>query len=102
METETTVTIDGWDDESYPCLADLGQRWNGFVASPRFTRETVQKITDTLAEIGDDTFAFTKNGALVQIDETGSEFELWEPDADGRYALGAFAWCWVETEEVQA
>jgi hypothetical protein len=81
------------EDYLGPFVAEVlrDRRWNGW-ACPRFTREQAQQI----AEASPDHGAWSWEGdVLVCVDSSGvAEPERWEPDADGKYAVGAFAWIW--------
>ncbi|SRR6266545_703202 len=91
----------------------VDQRWSGWVI-PRFTRAVAQRVaadittTNTAPHVhpldaevlrfdGDDVL-------LVRAPGTAEEevLERVEPDADGRYGIGGFRWCWSRTEAAPA
>lgn len=88
-----------------------GETWNGWVI-PRFTREVAELLmadvnAATPSDIADEreTLQWSPNGRAIQMirtmwDAAGDDgvpetsVETIEPDADGRYAIGARAWIW--------
>jgi len=83
-----------------------GFTWHGF-AVPRFTRDVVAAIVadnDTLAAgCPPGTVEQVRlRGDLVEIvDAPGTpdeRVEVLRPDADGRYRIGAYRWCWETTD----
>jgi len=88
---------------------DPAQRWNGFIAAPFIDALSAVQVLDWIGadhEYGV-TYGFTDSGVLVvhdvqYSDPESSDYdpqysgEVYPPDADGLYALGAFAWVWTE------
>lgn len=94
----------GYDGSHYPALADTSERWNGFLAAPRFDRATVERIAaDFDADPNSAKLTIDDDGVWAWWDEYADEYpdprgELYEWDADGRVALGAYGWTWCEEE----
>ena len=89
-------------------LAD--QRWNGWVI-PRFSREVAQRVVADLNAVnaaGDvDPFEAElarfdgDNILIIQAPGTDEEqiVERVTPDAEGRYRLGGYRWCWSRVDK---
>jgi len=96
------------DGHSFPALVDLGERWNGWLC-PRFDRTIVGRVVDwlngeraTAPECDRPDYAHaTWTGTTILLSECGdaSAPERIEPDADGRYSLGAYSWCWEPVQQ---
>jgi hypothetical protein len=77
------------------------ETWNGF-AVPAFTLAQVRQLA---AEFAASPSPFPEEDDVLHVDEDGtvwvdvahSTHEDYEPDADGRYAIGAFQWAWEFT-----
>lgn len=95
MTTYTRVTID--EERCFPALVD-SQRWNGFLAAPRFSSGVVD---DILSHHG---INYVWEGSTVVVfdenapDPYGDDADPTAPDGDGLYPLGAFGWTWVECD----
>jgi hypothetical protein len=106
---EQLVTI--WmsdDDPGFPALVS-DRRWNGWL-SPLFRREVAEAVVDwTNATYARDKERFGDDGSgfrarwdgdeILLIDDTFADDPDYEPtrykpDSDGRYAVGAWMWCW--------
>lgn len=72
---EVLVSIDTAGGE-VAAPARVTGTWNGW-AVPGFRREVADAIVRRFAESGEDDVA------------------LGDPDADGRYGIGAWEWCWA-------
>ena len=98
------------DRTTFATFAAEMQRWNGFVAAPYFDPPELRRLlADMEAEIAADPegsretvperFAWV-GGKLIHTDlRYGEPPDEIEPDAFGRYAIGAFAWTWYEVEQ---
>jgi hypothetical protein len=98
----------GIDDEQFPAY-DNGLRWNGWVC-PTFRREVAEQVTAYFNQINaagpwpedQDYFVWVGDRIVhihgAYIDEPDYTPVLIEPDADGRYAIGAMAWTWRRTD----
>lgn len=98
------VTIDG-QNGPYPAKADPSERWNGFLAQPWFTRETVQRIVDDLREenLTESTFEWRgENGDVLVELLDGEEIDSWGPGPNDLYAVGGYGWCWTEAPKPDA
>jgi hypothetical protein len=74
------------DGFAFPGFHDPAITWNGFVC-PSFTPEVAARIAQHCNLV-------LRDGAYVEnTDEDGAE-EIYRVGADGRYAIGAYAWCW--------
>lgn len=80
------------DDRLGPFACELnGQRWNGW-ACPRFTRETALQVAAAVER----STRWDGDVLLTTYDESDEdEWERWEPDAEGFYHVGSWAWCWT-------
>ena len=81
--------------------------WNGF-APPMFTRDQIDLMIEQLdrwhaenadSEIREGPFEVQRQGEVVVVlEEYTSEDEMdvkvYEPDADGLYAVGCWEWAW--------
>ena len=83
-------------------------RWNGWIAEPRFDRATVDRIAAMLERDRADgsPSRIEWDGATAILHDDGAEQdwpdqspERIAPDPDGRYAIGAYSWCWYEWDE---
>lgn len=82
-------------------------RWNGW-ATPAFDREVAEKVIAWVAKgyegYDEPPTTFAWDGDVLVMsnheyeDDEGWEPERIEPDADGRYGIGAFSWVWSEIE----
>ncbi|MDH6189153.1 hypothetical protein M2168_002185 [Streptomyces sp. CZ24] len=108
------------DTHRYPALIDPDERRDGFV-KPWFDLETVRRIAaDTkvhAAKYGRDSVDTVH--VLVRDDDEGvshvdvlaicwmnlhdldvaDAVEIVKPNAEGRYAIGGFDWCWYQLDE---
>lgn len=99
MTTTTgNVTIDGVT--VFRATYDPALRWNGWLGAPAFDRAEVERVIEWAKD--DNTFAWdgdvlvhTENDYAAD-DPEGYEPERIEPDAEGRYSVGGFNWCWSE------
>jgi hypothetical protein len=92
-------------------------RWNGFIADPRFDRVEAEDIVQYINESNaqnrtpdggipvEGTFFTWAGDLLIRFEWDGNTFgdaepkyerSLIEPDANGRYAIGAYSWVWYE------
>lgn len=79
-------------------------RWNGWIAEPTFDRTTVDRIAamldrDRAAGLESDRIVWRADGSTLTLDrpsEPDWPGEIIAPNAAGRYAIGAFSWCWYE------
>lgn len=103
-EQDAMVTLDCLAS-SYRCKADLTDRWNGFVAAPRFEKAELMRLLSDLMDATEDpgfdhiSYAFDVDGTLVSYDEAGTHIEGWDPDPDGLYAFGERSFAWIEHED---
>lgn len=82
------------------------ERWNGFLC-PRIDALAAVAVLTHLAAQQPPSIAWTfgRSGALVVIDldyvttaeNIGECVEVYEPNADGLYALGSWGWTWSES-----
>lgn len=76
-------------------------RWNGWLC-PHIDPLSVEQVMAWLGEMEEDqpspTHEWREDGALLLTEYDGLDAytEVLEPDADGLYALGAYAWVWSE------
>lgn len=102
MTRQTYVTGDWRADDAPPLPAMVAdETWNGWMI-PRFDLATAEYIVREQADLrdtlGDEVDALEWYGkTLVMRHDDGSEERI-ERDADGRYGIGAMAWCWYEVE----
>lgn len=103
---ERAILVSCGDFGPYPALADTSERWNGFIACPRFDRSTLERIADDLRDAEScERITIDAEGVWSWFDEYADEYpdprgERYEWDADGRCALGAYSWTWMlETDE---
>ncbi len=99
----------GIDDERFPAH-DNGARWNGFVC-PAFRREIAEQVTAHMNRVNatgpspEDQEYFLWVGDLIvhlhgpYLRDPDYRPVLVEPDAWGRYPIGAMAWAWRRTDE---
>lgn len=81
------------------------QRWNGWLC-PVLDPHGVEQVLAVLRasyDAADDEKAPTHEWdgdvlVLTEYDGDTPYTERLEPDADGLYALGAYGWCWEDTE----
>lgn len=104
-ERSTTVSIDDWLGP-FPAKVLTNYRWNGWVI-PRFSKETAEKL---VAQFNEATEGHPDNGTLswegenvVLTTPAGAYDEnewrdVFEPDPDGYYPIGAMSWTWSEVE----
>lgn len=97
--TKGPVTIDGMIVvQGY---YDPAVRWNGWLC-PSFDRAEAEQIA-TWATTEDPEYTFFEwDGDVLiytQLNYEDSEPERYEPDANGRYPIGAFAWVWSAAED---
>jgi len=105
---EGPVWLAVWQDDN---------RWNGWLAAPRFDAYTAVRILDMVNEGGGETvdgeyvpnyygydWHFEDDGTLVvesiqnrYEDPEHNEPERIEPDEDGLYTVGAWGWVWSQT-----
>lgn len=107
MEQHTNVVVG--DLGPFPALANLSERWNGWVAAPRFDRATAHAIADAInsdapqrtgwpcrATVDADGFWYWEKEYAEEYADQRGECYVW--DGDGRVAVGAFGWIWAEDE----
>lgn len=106
--TDTTVTTGPIALDTLPPVMAVytpGHRWNGFIARPYIDAFSAVTTLETInAETFDGPcyeFDFDTDGSLIvtdlhYVDEPGYADEVYEPNEDGLYCLGAFGWCWTE------
>lgn len=95
-----TFRIEG-QPELFPGAHDPSRRWNGW-ARPRFSRDVAEHIATWVnADEGDRTAEFSWEGpVLVHVnfaeadEDPDYEPRRYEPDAEGRYDVGAGSWIW--------
>lgn len=103
--TRPAIVTVGDEDTRYPCVVQIGRRWNGFVI-PGFTHGQVQPVVnDTNRDAEGSPEAphlyFLPNGRLVQWEPAhgpGDEPSVEDvgPDENGLYWPGAYSWTWTE------
>lgn len=101
--TETRVA---WDEEVaiFPAVADLTQRWNGWVAAPFFDREAVDRIIAASDDPEADVFHWEGDTLVqhrTQYEAYGEPDERIEPtliEGVKRWCVGGFSWTWYEVE----
>lgn len=107
MERDVMVSLGGSDGDGvgvYPALADTSDRWNGWLAAPRFDRPTLERIAADLAtDPNAERVTIDADGVWVWWEDYASEYtdprgEHYGWDADGRCALGAHSWIWLEED----
>lgn len=93
----------------------LGDRWNGF-AIPFFTLDVVREMA-ALTDRLNARYAHTNGGepiySPITVNDDGSvtvwdphndpdkeELDVYTPDDDGLYAIGAWCWCWDNYTEL--
>lgn len=98
----------GIDDEQFPAY-DNGMRWNGWVC-PTFRRDVAEHVTAYFNKINatgpgpeeQEYFVWVGDRIVhvhgAYLDEPDYTPILIEPDADGRYGVGAMAWTWHRTD----
>lgn len=92
------VTTDG--TQTFRAIYDETLRWNGWIAAPRFERSEVERMPAWAAE----GHTFTWDGDVLLLgtndyaDEPGYAPERIEPNDDGTYCVGGFAWTWYEVD----
>jgi hypothetical protein len=103
MSTETVwhagKVAGDWAEAEYEALI-ADHRWNGW-AVPRFSRQVVDQIISGInadtEDAGEGPYLYwTTSGSLVIDTNEGEEVEVLDPDPEGLYPLGAWAWCWYE------
>jgi hypothetical protein len=103
-ESNVRVSLGGWGP-GYPAVANTADRWNGWLAAPRFDRETLERIAADLRAVeSGERVTIDADGVWSWFDEYADEYpdprgERYEWDADGRCALGAYGWTWTEDDE---
>ena len=81
-------------------------RWNGWLC-PRMDAWSAQHVLERIAADDDEglrEWDWREDGALVvteHYDDTDVDpcVEVYEPDADGLYALGSWGWVWAADEQ---
>lgn len=109
MERNVMVTLGGGSAADgawvYPALADTSERWNGWLAAPRFDRKTLEEIAADFATCpGSERITIDADGVWAWWPDYANDYadprgERYEWDADGRCALGANGWIWLEADE---
>ena len=103
-ESNVRVSLGGWG-AGYPAVANTADRWNGWLAAPRFDRETLERIAaDFAADPNSERLTIDASGVWAYWPDYASDYtdprgERYEWDADGRCALGANGWTWLEADE---
>ncbi len=101
--------------ESYPAVILADVAWNGWVC-PGFDRETALRVVADVqngSDEDDQLVAVDHGGRLTIFHMLGPSQredvqpeqwveEVYEADADGHFAIGAFSWCWWEDDENEA
>ena len=86
------VTLTG--DEAFLGLVDPSVRWNGFLC-PEFSREEAEKVAEWINADRERKATWVDGTLFVTYDEYT---DVYEANADGNYAIGAFAWVWQASE----
>lgn len=99
------VTI-GDEMKVFTAHVDRSDRWNGWLACPYFDRDEADRVAEWInddlgydngeppiaAEWAIDVLFITE----YLGDSNRESTTRIAPDFDGRYAIGAYAWCWTE------
>lgn len=89
----------------FTAYADLHCRWNGWIGCPWFDRQEAERVADWINDnaqhFGGGDYADAKwdGDVLILTADPGTEDEFvqrLEPNEEGRYAIGANKWCWIE------
>ncbi len=78
-------------------------RWNGWLC-PSFDRAAAEEVAEWInfdSADGPDPVCWWEGDVLAirNISYPDEEPERYEPDAESRYAIGAFWWCWWAADE---
>lgn len=99
----------GIDGEQWPAY-DSGARWNGFVC-PTFTRVTAELIVEHINRVNAESsdpdaqhyLSWKGDMLLITCPLDAADDPSYQPipvfpDRHGRYAIGAYRWCWQRTD----
>ncbi len=103
---EMMVTIG--DGPGFPALVDLDERWNGWLV-PRFDRASATRVIEwlnqertTAPENDRHEYAhatWVSTVIVITNHHDADAPDRIEPDTEGRYAIGAYNWCWEPIDQ---
>lgn len=94
----------GIDGPEFPAVADPTDRWNGWLGTPWFDRETAQQVADWVNDEGTNRITIDDEGAWLfegehadDHDDPRGDLSPWT-DINGtqRVTIGARNWCWSD------